>query len=65
MGALPLLTIVAPPFWAGLADRLKARAKVLSMVLLGAAVGCSAFWQFKGSGVDSRLFFSTDSFARP
>ena len=21
MGALPLLTIVAPPFWAGLADR--------------------------------------------
>ena len=48
MGALPLLTIVAPPFWAGLADRLKARAKVLSMVLFGAAVGCSAFLAIQG-----------------
>ena len=48
MGALPLLTIVAPPFWAGLADRLKARAKVLSLVLLGAAIGCSSFLAIQG-----------------
>ena len=48
MAALPLLTIVAPPFWAGLADRLRARAKVLSLVLLGAAVGCSAFLAIQG-----------------
>ena len=48
MAALPLLTIVAPPFWAGLADRLRARAKVLSLVLLGAATGCSAFLAIQG-----------------
>ena len=48
MAVLPLLTIVAPPLWAGLADKLQARARVLSLVLLGAALGCSAFLAIQG-----------------
>lgn len=48
MAVLPLLTIVAPPLWAGLADRLRARARVLSIVLFGAAAGCSAFLAIDG-----------------
>lgn len=48
MAVLPLLTIVAPPFWAGLADKLHARARILSIVLFGAALGCSAFLAIQG-----------------
>ena len=48
MAVLPLLTIVAPPLWAGLADRLRARGRVLSIVLFGAAGGCSAFLAIDG-----------------
>ncbi len=48
MAMLPLVGMVAQPLWGQIADRTGARARVMSLLTLGAAAGYAALWFSNG-----------------